>query len=177
MNFLLMASNFAAKKHRDQRRKDDIQSPYINHPIAVANVLANEAGVTNENLLIAALLHDTIEDTETSGDEIKSVFGEAVLKLVMEVTDDKSLEKADRKRLQVESAPKKSELARQLKIADKICNIRDITADSPAGWNQQRKSEYLDWGQAVVAGCAGVNLELDQLIASEIQKARTRIEG
>ncbi len=136
---LLRALVFAANKHRDQRRKGAEASPYINHPIAVTAVLAVEAGVVDEVLLIAALLHDTVEDTNTTWAELEELFGIPVASLVKEVTDDKSLPKSRRKELQIENAPALSREAKQLKVADKISNIRDITRFPPADWPLQRR--------------------------------------
>lgn len=175
ISLLLQAASFAADKHRDQRRKNAGASPYINHPLEVARILADDGDVTDAELLMAALLHDTVEDTETSREEIESRFGLFVRKLVGEVTDDKSLPKHRRKALQIETAPHKSDRARQLKIADKICNVRDIDADSPAGWDVDRKREYLDWAERVVAGCRGVNESLDTLFDETLAAARTRL--
>src|SRR5262245_14007750 len=121
---LLRAASFAALKHRDQRRKDAEASPYINHPLALANVLANEGGVDDTATLCAALLHDTIEDTQTSADELVRAFGAAVAGVVQEVSDDKSLGRDERKRAQVEHAAHLSDAAKRVKLADKICNLR-----------------------------------------------------
>ena len=169
---LLKAAAFAAEKHRHQRRKDAEASPFINHPLAVATVLAVEGGVTDEPILVAALLHDTVEDTQTSLEELEKTFGPTVRNLVAEVTDDKSLPKQTRKDLQVEHAPESSERAKQLKIADKICNVRDIATRPPAGWPEQRKAEYLDWTRCVVAGCRGVNPRLDAACDAALAEAR-----
>jgi guanosine-3',5'-bis(diphosphate) 3'-pyrophosphohydrolase len=158
---LLRALDFAARKHRDQRRKDPEASPYINHPIALANCLANEGGVTDRNVLIAALLHDTVEDTETTVEEVRANFGEKIAGIVGEVTDDKSLPKADRKRLQIEHAPHISPEAQQVKLADKICNLRDVANTPPPGWPLARRQEYFDWAKRVVDGVRGVNPTLE----------------
>jgi len=152
---------FAADKHRNQRRKDADASPYINHPIALANVLVNEGGVEDAEVLCAAVLHDTIEDTETTADEIQSLFGHKVAAVVLEVTDDKSLEKQVRKQRQVEHAPQISTEAKLVKLADKICNLRDILASPPADWSAERKQNYFDWAAQVVAGVRGVNPGLE----------------
>ena len=136
---LLRALEFAANKHRDQRRKDKVQSPYINHPIAVANLLW-EAGVRDEATLLAGVLHDTIEDTATTREELAAVFGDEVAGIVAECTDDKSLPKQRRKELQVEHAPDKSHPAKLVKLADKACNVRDIV-DSPPDWPLARKQQ------------------------------------
>jgi guanosine-3',5'-bis(diphosphate) 3'-pyrophosphohydrolase len=173
---LMQAATFAANRHRCQKRKDLASSPYINHPLAVAELLASVGQVTDIDLLSAALLHDTVEDTATSLDEILEQFGDKVCQLVAEVTDDKSLPKIQRKRLQIENAPHKSDQAKQLKIADKICNIRDIDKESPGAWNRDRKTQYLDWAIQVVAGCRGVNPNLDQLFHDTITSARNRLE-
>lgn len=171
----LRALQFASHKHRDQRRKDVPASPYINHPIAVAAVLVAEGGVTDDDLLVAALLHDTVEDTDTTIQELESTFGSAVASLVEEMTDNKELAKDERKRLQIENAPGASDAAKQLKIADKICNIRDITASPPRFWTTAQQREYLSWAQRVVEGCRGVNPALDTVFDSAVKEALQRI--
>ncbi len=123
---LFRALAFAAHKHRDQRRKDAEASPYINHPIALAEVLAGEGGIADVEVLAAALLHDTIEDTDTRFEELEREFGARIAGMVAEVTDDKNLEKSERKRLQVEHAAGISPGAKLVKLADKICNLRDV---------------------------------------------------
>ncbi len=169
LGLFVKAVAFAADKHRNQRRKDTEASPYINHPITLANVLANEGGVSDVVVLCAAVLHDTIEDTKTTADELTAIFGERIASVVVEVTDDKSLDKATRKQRQVEHAPHISREAKLVKLADKICNLRDILASPPADWSAQRKQEYFDWAARVVAGVRGVNPQLeavfDQLLA------------
>ena len=152
---------FAADKHRGQKRKGVDASPYINHPIALADVLVNEGGVTDLTVLCAAILHDTVEDTQTTPQELAERFGEQVAGIVMEVTDDKSLDKAVRKRLQIEHAPHLSHEARLVKLADKICNLRDMLASPPAGWPTARKQEYFDWAAGVVAGMCGAHPGLE----------------
>jgi len=159
---ILKALRFSAEKHSDQRRKDAKSSPYINHPIQVAETLWTVGGVRDVTLLLAAILHDTIEDTGTRPDEIRAEFGEAVLALVLEVTDDKSLPKQVRKQLQVETAPHKTHNAKLLKLADKICNIHDIITSPPADWSLERKQEYLLWTEKVVAGLRGVNEAMEK---------------
>jgi len=152
---------FAADKHRNQRRKDADASPYINHPIALANILANEGGVDDATVLCAAVLHDTIEDTKTTADEIQSLFGPKVVAVVLEVTDDKSLEKQVRKQRQVEHAPHISTEAKLVKLADKISNLRDILGSPPADWSAERKQDYFDWAANVVNGVRGVHPGLE----------------
>ena len=160
---LMSALAFAADKHKNQRRKDAEASPYINHPIALANLLLNEAGVDDQRVLIAAILHDTIEDTDTTEQELVRHFGKDVADIVLEVTDDKALPKAERKRLQIEHAAHISRRAKLVKLADKICNLRDITASPPADWSIQRKQEYFDWAKSVVDRLRGVHPGLEHL--------------
>ncbi len=138
VGLLLKAVAFAAEKHRDQRRKDADASPYINHPIELASLLKQQ-GIADITVLCAALLHDTIEDTNTTDDELQREFGDSITAVVREVTDDKTLHKSDRKRLQIEHARSLSNRARLVKLADKICNLRDIVASPPANWPRQRK--------------------------------------
>ena len=160
---LITAIAFAADKHRNQRRKDADASPYINHPIALANLLLNEAGVEDQRVLIAAILHDTIEDTDTTEQELVKHFGKDVADIVLEVTGDKALPKAERKRLQIEHAAHISRRAKLVKLADKICNLRDITASPPADWSVDRKREYFDWAKSVVDELRGVHPGLEHL--------------
>ena len=143
---------FASRKHSQQRRKDADASPYINHPIALVSILTLEAGVIDRETLCAALLHDTIEDTDTSVEELVETFGAEVAALVQEVTDDKRLPKAARKRLQIEHAAHLSSKARLVKLADKIANLRDVADSPPAGWALDRRQEYFDWAKQVVDG-------------------------
>ena len=158
---LLKALAFAAHKHRDQRRKDPEASPYINHPIALADVLVNEGGVTDFEVLCAALLHDTVEDTATTPEELAEAFGARIAGIVAEVTDDTRLPKAERKRLQVEHARRLSPQARLVKLADKICNLRDVALRPPASWDLARRREYFDWAKQVVDGLRGVHPTLE----------------
>lgn len=163
MNRLVSALAFAAHKHRDQRRKDAVASPYINHPIALANVLANEGDIDDERVLIAAILHDTLEDTETSEQEIIREFGQEIASIVLEVTDDPLLPTAERKRLQVEHAGKISRQAKLVKLADKICNLRDVASSPPAGWSVARQRAYFDWAKSVIDGLRGVHPVLEEI--------------
>jgi guanosine-3',5'-bis(diphosphate) 3'-pyrophosphohydrolase len=169
---LLKALHFAADKHRDQRRKDAEASPYINHPIEVAELLARVGGVTDLITLQGAILHDTIEDTQTTPEELEALFGREVRKVVEEVTDDTTLDKADRKRLQVEHAPHVSLRAKQIKLADKIANVRAVTEAPPAKWPLSRRKEYLEWTSQVIAGLRGCNAPLEKLYDQLLENGR-----
>ena len=158
---VLKALDFAADKHRHQRRKGAEASPYINHPIDLANVLWHEGGVTDAVVIAAAILHDTIEDTETTIDELRQQFGEQICEIVLEVTDDTDLPPLQRKRIQIEKAPHISHMAKQVKLADKICNLRDILEYPPHGWDLQRKRRYFDWASDVVEGLRATNESLE----------------
>jgi guanosine-3',5'-bis(diphosphate) 3'-pyrophosphohydrolase len=160
---LVDAVAFAAYKHRRQRRKDAEASPYINHPIALARVLSVEGGVSDTTLLAAAVLHDTLEDTETTFEELKERLGAAVAAVVLEVTDDKSLPKKERKRLQIQHASRISRRAKLVKLADKICNVRDVAASPPRTWPLRRRRQYFDWARAVVGRMRGTHRRLERL--------------
>lgn len=148
---LLKTTVFAAEKHINQRRKNATKSPYINHPIGVAEILACEGNVTDLVTLQAALLHDTVEDTQTTPEEIETIFGKEVCDVVREVTDDKSLPKEQRKMLQVTNASKKSARAKLVKLADKLHNLRDILLVPPP-WSPERIQGYFIWSKAVTDG-------------------------
>lgn len=168
---------FAAEKHRNQRRKDADASPYINHPIALASVLANEGGVSDITVLCAAVLHDTIEDTDTTPEELEARFGHDVRLLVEEMTDDKRLPKKERKRRQIEHAARASHRAKVIKLGDKICNVRDVTHAPPAGWALTRRREYLEWTVAVVAGCRGASAGLERYYDLILAEGRAALDA
>ena len=161
MPLFIDALAFAAHKHREQRRKNVAASPYINHPIALAHVLVSEGGVTETPVLCAAILHDTVEDTETTFAELDRRFGAEIAGIVREVTDDTSLPKARRKELQVEHAPHLSRGAKLVKLADKICNLRDVADDPPANWPHERRVEYFEWAKRVIDGLRGTHPALE----------------
>lgn len=169
---ILRALRFSSEKHCDQRRKDARSSPYINHPIQVAEILWTVGGVRDVHVLVAAILHDTIEDTGTHPDEIQTQFGHDVLSLVLEVTDDKNLPKATRKQLQVENAPYKTRNAKLIKLADKISNVRDIITSPPPDWSSERRQEYLLWTEQVIAGLRGVNKDLENHYDEQLREAK-----
>jgi guanosine-3',5'-bis(diphosphate) 3'-pyrophosphohydrolase len=160
---LLKTLAFAARKHRHQRRKDARSLPYINHPIALANMLYSEGGVSDINVLCAAILHDTLEDTSATRPELAEHFGEKICHIVIEVTDDKHLSKRERKRLQIEHAAQLSREAKLVKLADKICNLRDVLASPPVGWSRSRKREYFDWAKQVVDQMRGTHTDLERI--------------
>ena len=147
---ILKACEFAADKHRNQRRKDPARTPYINHPLAVARVLAEEGGVKDPEILAAAILHDTLEDTQTTLHELQQAFGERVAAMVAEVTDDKTLPKQVRKQRQIDHGPRKSKGAALIKVADKICNLRDLKKSPPKHWTVERRRQYRKWAIEVV---------------------------
>jgi len=159
----IKAMAFAAHKHRDQRRKDVCASPYINHPIQLVDVLCNEAGVSDVNVLCAAILHDTIEDTETTAEELAEHFGQQISNIVVEMSDDTNLCRADRKQAQIYHAAELTDEAKLVKLADKICNLRDVADNPPAGWEIQRRQEYFDWALAVIDGLRGVHPVLEKI--------------
>jgi (p)ppGpp synthase/HD superfamily hydrolase len=161
MNGLVLvscAADFAAERHKDQRRKGKGQMPYVNHLADVARLLAVATKGADPELVAAGWLHDTVEDTATSHDELVSTFGDNIASLVMEVTDDKSLPKAERKRLQVVKTPAKTPRAKMIKLADLTSNLRQL----PDDWEVRRIHDYFEWADQVAAGCRGINAELER---------------
>jgi guanosine-3',5'-bis(diphosphate) 3'-pyrophosphohydrolase len=178
---ILKALEFASARHRTQLRKGNDRTPYINHPIQVADLLINYAGEADPDLLVAAILHDVVEDTVETDEErnelintILGMFGQNILSMTLEVTDDKTLGKQERKRLQVVNAPNLSDGAKKLKLADKILNVRDITYNPPADWTLTRISDYFDWCEDVVSGVRGVNRKLEDLFDETLAGARAK---
>jgi guanosine-3',5'-bis(diphosphate) 3'-pyrophosphohydrolase len=158
---ILRALRFASQRHKEQRRKDAEASPYVNHLIAVAETLWCEGGIRDAETIVSGILHDAVEDTDTAPEEIECLFGKAVRAIVVEVTDDKGLPKALRKRIQVETAPRVSHQAKRVKLADKICNLQDIITSPPTGWTEERKRDYITWAKHVVDGLRGTNVRLE----------------
>ena len=163
LKLLLKALAFAAHKHKDQRRKDVDASPYINHPISLADILCNEGQITDIETICGALLHDTVEDTETTAEELQQEFGNTISEIVMEVTDDKALPKAERKQAQIDHAAHISDKAKLVKLADKISNLRDVSNNAPADWTLQRRQEYFDWAKRVIDQVRGTHAVLEAL--------------
>jgi guanosine-3',5'-bis(diphosphate) 3'-pyrophosphohydrolase len=170
------AAQFAAQKHKGQTRKGRDGSPYIDHPNSVARVLAEVGGVDDPEILAAAWLHDTLEDTDTTSEELISAFGKRVCRLVEEVSDDKSLLKEERKQLQMEHAPMLSEDAVLIKLGDKISNVIEITNTPPIKWSLERRKDYLDWAEAVINKCPKVNNALEQHFAEVLKKGRSMMQ-
>jgi guanosine-3',5'-bis(diphosphate) 3'-pyrophosphohydrolase len=175
LRLVIRAAAFAALKHRDQRRKDRRATPYINHPLALALVLSDEGDVRDPQILAAALLHDTIEDTQTSYQELRGLFGKLVADLVAEVTDTKFLKKHSRKKLQIAKAGHASIAAQQVKIADKLCNLRDVLSRPPKDWTIVDKNKYFDWAKSVIDQIRGANPRLARRF--DVLYARERPRG
>jgi guanosine-3',5'-bis(diphosphate) 3'-pyrophosphohydrolase len=169
---ILKAAHFSAQKHSTQRRKDENASPYINHPISVALAIAQIGGVDDPEILAAALLHDTLEDTETTPEELEAEFGKKVCEYVLDVSDDKTLPKDERKRRQIEHAKKISKGAALIKLGDKISNVTDVINSPPEDWDINRRKEYLDWAEKVIENCPKVNDRMENKFQEIIKQGR-----
>lgn len=167
------AADLAARRHNGMARKGRGNEPYINHLAEVANILAEVTDGADAELVAAGWLHDAIEDTGTTQDELAQKFGGRVAALVVEVTDDMSLARAERRKKQIEDAPHKSPAAGLIKIADKISNIRARLHSDPSADERADLTEYVDWAEQVVAGCRGGNARLDRLFDDTVKLARS----
>ncbi|XP_013107766.1 guanosine-3',5'-bis(diphosphate) 3'-pyrophosphohydrolase MESH1 [Stomoxys calcitrans] len=174
MELFMKCLKFAAHKHRNQRRKNLSETPYINHPINVAFILSGEAHINDNAVLMAALLHDTVEDTDTTFNEIENLFGPEVCSIVREVTDDKSLPKDVRKQLQIEHASNSSMEAKLVKLADKLDNLRDLQTTLPNSWTEERREHYFIWAKKVVDNLRGTNIYLEAQL-DDVFRARKMI--
>ncbi len=181
LNLIFKAILFAIDKHEGQIRKDAERSPYITHPLLVAQALLEIGDVQDLPTLIAAILHDTLEDTKTTEVEIRKAFGEEILQIVLEVTDDKSLEKMARKRLQVVHAPSISNKAKVIKLSDKLVNCRDILNSPPEDWPMERRREYIQWAADVVENLRNINtpleLAFDQILSDAEESLDFKIKS
>lgn len=171
LSVLVRAVAFAAAKHKDQRRKDAAASPYINHPLALLDVLVNEGRVTDMEIVVAGVLHDTVEDTDATGDDIEREFGAGVRAIVEEVSDRPGLDRVTRKQAQVDKAPHLSHGARAIKLADKVCNLRDVLDNPPSGWDIERRRGYFDWAKQVIDGLRGHHPHLEAVF-DEVYRRR-----
>ena len=169
---LRRATGFAAWKHEGQMRKGEGRTPYIHHPIEVTAILAEIGEIEDLDVLQAALLHDTIEDTQTSHSELDAAFGPRVSAIVLEVSDDRALARSARKALQVKHAPHLSKGAQALKLADKISNVFDVSFSKPVDWAPKRQLEYFDWASRVVEGLRGCNSALEALFDKQLAESR-----
>ncbi|CAN8064239.1 unnamed protein product [Agarophyton chilense] len=167
---LIKAMDYSTEKHRDQKRKNSKKHPYICHPVRVAKRLLVDGGVSDISTLVAALLHDTVEDTDATLEEIDELFGAHIAQLVDEVSDDKSLPKEIRKRNQIEHAPHISPEAKAIKLADKLDNLTELVDIAPIGWDEERVVKYFDWAEAVVQGLRGVNSVLERQLDEIFQQ-------
>jgi guanosine-3',5'-bis(diphosphate) 3'-pyrophosphohydrolase len=177
ISIILRAADFAARKHMSQKRKGATAIPYINHPVKVALYLKEIGGVDDHDVIAAALLHDTVEDTDTEESDLEELFGKRIARIVMEVTDDKSLPKMRRKELQIEHAPHLSAEAKHIKLADKIANVEDMLVNPPADWSNERRFEYVEWGEHVVAGLDGTNIALETRFRAVAKEAKSVFEN
>ena len=171
---LTRAADYAARQHIAQRRKGETAEPYINHLTEVAALLAEATDGGDVVLLAGGLLHDPLEDTDTTYEDLAQRFGPEVAQLVAEVTDDKSLPKEERKRLQIEKTPSKSQRAKLLKLADKTSNLRSRVQSTPKGWTEERLRDYVQWADAVVRSCRGLNAKLEAGFDAAYQLAKAR---
>jgi (p)ppGpp synthase/HD superfamily hydrolase len=169
---ILSAALYAAQKHAKQKRKGAAAEPYLNHLIEVAHLVSTALPEPDANLVIAALLHDVIEDAGVTAAELTERFGSDVASLVGEVTDNKALPKQERKRLQIENAPKKSIRAQTIKIADKISNLRSILSSPPTDWDHERKRQYFEWAKQVVDALSAPN----PILKAEFEKTFHQFE-
>ena len=167
---ILKATSFSSQKHIQQRRKDEFSTPYINHPVSVALVIADIGGVDDSEILAAALLHDTLEDTETTPEELETEFGKRVCQYVLEVSDDMTLSKEERKAKQIEHASHLSEGAALIKLGDKISNVKDVINNPQDDWSLNRRKEYLIWAEKVIDNCPKVNNQLEKRFKEIIKK-------
>jgi GTP diphosphokinase / guanosine-3',5'-bis(diphosphate) 3'-diphosphatase len=175
MKKILEAAFFAARKHTHQRRKNIEDIPYINHPLEVTHLLSSVGGISDEDVLCAALLHDTVEDTGTKASEIETRFGPAVAGYVLEVSDNKALPKAERKKLQVKHARSLSTGATLIKLADRISNLRSIASEPPKGWPVERQLEYFKWSKEVFDQLPETNLPLEELFRKEFKEGLDKV--
>lgn len=180
---VIRAIEFAALRHSGQTRKGNEKTPYINHPIKVVSLLL-DFHENDSDLLSAAALHDVIEDTAREDREIRQLekiigqkFGNKVLNIIWEVTDNKQLPFQERKQKQIQDTPHLSQEAKKIKIADKICNITDLKEAPPVGWSRDRKNSYIEWSTKVIEGAKGVNKELEAYFAKISREAYKTINS
>jgi guanosine-3',5'-bis(diphosphate) 3'-pyrophosphohydrolase len=172
---VMKAADAAARWHVHQRRKGTAQEPYVNHLLEVAHLVAAATDGREADVVIAALLHDAVEDQDVTAETIAREFGRDVADIVMEVTDDKSLPKAQRKQRQVDSAGHKSRAAKLIKLADKTSNLRAISLSPAPDWSIERRLEYIRWAKQVVAALRGVSPWLEQQFDDAAKRAEESV--
>jgi len=173
MQRLMNACDYAARCHSGQTRGGAAREPYVNHVIEVAARVARSPDAS-EVLVIGALLHDVIEDTDGTAADIAARFGADVASLVLEVTDDTTLPRDERKARQVRDVAGKTADARRIKLADKAANLAAL-CDSPPDWDTARRIAYLDWAERVIAGCRGLDPVLEAAFDAEAARLRAAL--
>ncbi|MFM7021781.1 MAG: HD domain-containing protein [Flavobacteriales bacterium] len=175
-NLIFRALNFAALKHASHKRKGSDALPYINHPIKVTSIIAQFVPEASSELIAAAVLHDVVEDSDATINDIKNMFGATIASIVNEVTDDKTLSKAECRKKQIENAPHLSYNAKLIRICDKIANVRDICGeDIPDDWDYKTKIDYLNWAEEVVKAMGKFHDELEFTFKDEVRWGRLKI--
>ncbi|KAM3718084.1 Guanosine-3',5'-bis(diphosphate) 3'-pyrophosphohydrolase MESH1 [Dirofilaria immitis] len=169
-SLIIKAVDLAARRHRQQRRKDAIQTPYVNHPIGVAYILTNEGQITDTATIIAAILHDIVEDTKTTDKEIRETFGDEVADIVKECTVVKSVKREIRMKSQLQKASELSHKAKLVQLADKLYNIRDIERCIPFGWTKQNVTEYVLFAKNLLSSIRGIHGPLENALDDAINK-------
>jgi (p)ppGpp synthase/HD superfamily hydrolase len=172
---LMQAADAAARWHVQQRRKGQAAEPYVNHLLEVANLVAAATEGREPDVVIAALLHDAVEDQGITTEQIEADYGAKVAGIVGEVTDDKSLPKAERKRRQVETAANKSREAKLIKLADKTSNLRAIADSPPPDWSAERRSDYVRWASEVIAKVRGTSPWLERQFDEAVTRAEQSV--
>ena len=175
IELIIKAAEFAAEKHKFQRRKGFLRIPYVNHPLKVCKLLS-DVGEHNLDLLVSAILHDVLEDTDATFEELNKLFGESISSIVFEVSDNMKLSEMERKELQISKAPFLSDNAKLIKISDKYCNISDLI-NYPINWSKERKINYINWSLKVYEGCKGRNNKLDEMFMSICKEAKNSINS
>ena len=169
LTLVLKAAFFSGEKHKKQRRRDADETPYINHPLEVAYILLEEGGITDAPTLAAALLHDTLEDTDTTREELAMIFGHEISNLVVELTDLDSVLPDQKKQRELERAYNLSDKAKRVKIADKTANIRDLATMPPKNWDIKRQIEYFNFAKKIAEATASASPELEKVFMRDYQ--------
>ncbi|EFO18322.1 hypothetical protein LOAG_10172 [Loa loa] len=170
ISLIIEAVDLAARRHRQQRRKDAAQTPYVNHPIGVAYILTSEGQITDTTTIIAAILHDIVEHTKTTDEEIRKMFGDEIADIVKECTMVRSMKREARMKSELEKASKLSHKAKLVQLADKLNNIRDIERGTPLGWTKQHVTEYIIFAKDLLSKIRGIHGPLESALDDIINK-------
>jgi len=165
---VLGAAIFATEKHKSQVRSNEKKTPYIIHPIEVADLVMKIGHVYDKDVLITALLHDVMDDTQTTYEQITSLYGTKVSSYLEEMTSKQGLSLKEQKKQQIMQAFRQNPSVAIIKLSDKLSNLKTLATSPPPSWSRDRIDQYFQWAQTVIENLPESNQLLKKAVKNVI---------